>query len=108
MWSKGWVFANQLLYSHLALIIQPPTVTAPFINNGSGLFTNYIDTVTAGDLVTFSITGSDNGFLPTGFPQTGGFTLNYFRATIQLFPPPPPPHPSALLSILTGKLDANM
>jgi hypothetical protein len=53
---------------------QPPNVTAPFINTSSGLFTNYIDTVTAGDLVTFSITGSDNGFLPTGFPQT----LNYF------------------------------
>lgn len=47
----------------------PPTVTAPFINTGTGLFTNYIDTVTAGDLVTFSITGTDNGFLPTGWPQ---------------------------------------
>lgn len=48
----------------------PPSVTAPFINMGTGLFTNYIDTVTAGDLVTFSLTGTDNGFLPTGFPQS--------------------------------------
>lgn len=53
---------------------QPPTVTAPFINNGTGLYTNYVDTVTAGDLVTFSITGTENGFLPTGFPQNVIFT----------------------------------
>jgi hypothetical protein len=63
---------------------QPPTVTAPFINNGTGLFTNYIDTVIAGDLVSFSITGTDNGFLPTGWPQNlvytaqgGQFGTNY-------------------------------
>lgn len=66
---------------------QPPTVTAPFINISTGLFTNYIDTVTAGDLVSFSITGTDNGFLPTGFPQNlvytaqgGQFGTNYTNA----------------------------
>ena len=83
---------------------QPPTVTAPFINNGSGLFTNYIDTVTAGDLVTFSITGTENGFLPTGFPQNiiytaqgGQFGTNYTNPNAgclnlpcaTLSPPPP-------------------
>ena len=83
---------------------QPPTVTAPFINNGSGLFTNYIDTVTAGDLVTFSITGTENGFLPTGFPQSiiytaqgGQFGTNYTNPNAgclnlpcaTLSPPPP-------------------
>ncbi len=83
---------------------QPPNVTAPFINNGTGLFTNYIDTVTAGDLVTFSITGTENGFLPTGFPQSliytaqgGQFGANYTDPNTgclnlpcaTLSPPPP-------------------
>jgi len=54
----------------------PPLVTAPFINTSTGQYTNYIDTVTAGDLVTFSITGSDNGFMPSGFPQNIIYTAN--------------------------------
>ena len=83
---------------------QPPIVTAPFITGGTGLFTNYIDTVTAGDVVSFSITGTDNGFLPTGFPQSiiysaqgGQFGTNYIDpnsgcinqpcATLNLTPP---------------------
>ncbi len=47
----------------------PPIVTAPFQNPTTALYSNYVDTVTAGDLVTFTITGSDNGFLPTGYAQ---------------------------------------
>ena len=83
---------------------QPPIVTAPFITIGTGLFTNYVDTVTAGDVVSFSITGTDNGFLPTGFPQSiiysaqgGQFGTNYIDpnsgcinqpcATLNLTPP---------------------
>ena len=67
-------------------------------------FTNYIDTVTAGDLVTFSLTGTDNGFLPQGFQQSmtytaqsGQFGANYTNpnagcdnlpcATLSLPPP---------------------
>ena len=82
----------------------PPTVTAPFINTATGQYTNYIDTVTAGDVVSFSITGTDNGFLPTGWPQSiiytaagGQFGTNFIDpnsgcinqpcATIN--PPPP-------------------
>lgn len=81
-----------------------PVVTAPFINSGTGLFTNYVDTVTAGDLVTFSITGTDNGFMPSGFPQSiiytaegGQFGANFIDpnsgcinqpcATLNLTPP---------------------
>ena len=38
---------------------------------GSTLSTNtYIDTVMAGDLVSFTIKGFDSGFLPTGYPQS--------------------------------------
>lgn len=62
----------------------PPDATAPFVNPNTGLYTNYIDTVTAGDVVSFSITGTDNGYLPTGYPQNliltaegGQFGTNY-------------------------------
>jgi hypothetical protein len=61
-----------------------PVVTPPFQNSITGLFTDYVDTVTAGDVVTFTISGADAGFLPTGFPQSvvlgaegGQFGANY-------------------------------
>ncbi|MCC6253074.1 MAG: gliding motility-associated C-terminal domain-containing protein [Bacteroidia bacterium] len=82
----------------------PPVVTAPFINTSTGQYTNYVDTVTAGDVVQFSITGTDNGYLPTGFPQSivytaqgGQFGDNFtnpnagcdFLPCATLSPPPP-------------------
>lgn len=48
----------------------PPTVTAPFANPTTGLFTEYIDTVYAGDLVCFNMSATDFEFLPNGNPQT--------------------------------------
>ena len=44
---------------------SPPTVAPPF-NNG----TSYIDTVYAGENVSFAIQASDFQFLPNGVPQT--------------------------------------
>lgn len=47
----------------------PPTITAPF-QNPQGLYVSFTDTVTVGDMVNFTITTTDNGFLPSGFPQS--------------------------------------
>lgn len=49
---------------------NPPTITAPFVNPVTGLQTAFSDTVMAGDLVSFNITGTDNEFLPIGNPQS--------------------------------------
>ncbi len=49
----------------------PPTTNAPFADN-TGIFNSYIDTVEAGELVSFSLTGFDNGFLPIGIQQSIG------------------------------------
>ncbi len=49
---------------------NPPIVTAPFVNPTTGLFTEYIDTVYAGDLVCFNMSATDFEFLPNGNPQT--------------------------------------
>ena len=47
-----------------------PTVTAPFVNVITGQQTSFIDTVQAGELVSFTITATDNEFLPIGIAQT--------------------------------------
>ncbi len=51
-------------------INSSPTVTAPFNDPGTGLQTSFTTTVQAGDLVNFTITATDNEFLPIGIPQT--------------------------------------
>ena len=48
----------------------PLVVIPPFQNPVTGLFTNYIDTVFAGDTVNFSMSATDFGFLPNSMPQT--------------------------------------
>ena len=47
-----------------------PTVTAPFNDPGTGLQTSFTTTVEAGDPVSFTITATDNEFLPIGLAQT--------------------------------------
>ncbi len=47
-----------------------PSVTAPFVDITTGLQTSFVDTVQAGDLVSFTITATDNEFLPIGVAQT--------------------------------------
>jgi len=47
----------------------PPDVTAPF-PDALGNYVNYIDTVYAGELVTFPMSATDFDLLPNGSPQT--------------------------------------
>jgi gliding motility-associated-like protein len=49
---------------------SPPDMTPPFQDPVTGLYTLYADTVVAGQLVTFTLAGSDFEFLPSGSPQT--------------------------------------
>jgi len=49
---------------------NPPAVTPPFQNPVTGLYTDYIDTVFAGDSVYFNMSATDFGFLPNSTPQT--------------------------------------
>jgi gliding motility-associated-like protein len=49
---------------------SPPVVTPPFQNPITGLFTEFVDTVMAGDLVQFNIGAVDNDLLPTFTPQS--------------------------------------
>lgn len=72
----------------------PPTISAPF-QNPQGLYVNFTDTVTVGDVVNFSITTNDNEFLPTGFPQTirviasgGQFGQNFTNTNVGCTNPP--------------------
>lgn len=44
----------------------PPEVTSPFINPVTGLYTEYIDTVFAGSVVTFGMSAQDFDFLNNG------------------------------------------
>ncbi|MDT8309468.1 MAG: hypothetical protein RQ866_08040, partial [Bacteroidales bacterium] len=48
---------------------NPPNVTPPFANS-SGQYVNYIDTVRAGDFVTFTISATDFEYCPNSTPQT--------------------------------------
>lgn len=55
---------------------NPPVVTAPFQNPVTSLYTSYIDTVYAGALVTFPMSGTDFEYLPNGNPQTMKITAS--------------------------------
>jgi len=83
----------------------PPAVTAPFPNN-LGNYVNYSDTVWAGTLVTFPMSATDFGLLPSGNPQTlhlfasgPQFGTNYTSTTAGCLNPPcatlnPAPQPA--------------
>lgn len=49
---------------------SPPSITAPFRDPASGLYTHFTDTVEAGQMVNFVISSEDNDRLPIGIPQT--------------------------------------
>ncbi len=74
---------------------NPPNVTPPFQNPVTGLFTDYKDTVYAGDFVSFPMSGTDFEFLPNGTPQTmtitasgSQFGTNYTSTTAGCLNPP--------------------
>lgn len=101
---------------------SPPSVTAPFMDPNTNLYTLYADTVMAGDLVTFTVTGTDPQLLPNGNPQTltieatgsqfgAGYTsttsgcLNPPCAT--LTPPPPVTSPGTASTSFSWQTDCN-
>lgn len=99
-----------------------PSVTAPFQNSSTNLYTEFKDTVYAGQLVTFNLTGSDPQFLPTGSPQTVtmDFTGNQFGASFTstttgclnppcatLNPPPPVSGPQTATTAFSWQTDCN-
>jgi len=55
---------------------NPPVCTAPFYNPATGLFDSYTDTVYAGDIVQFLISGEDYDQLPNAELQTMTITAS--------------------------------
>lgn len=90
----------------------PPTVNGPFYNPATGLY-EFIDTVYAGDVVDFNITGIDYETLPGGNPQTvtleasgQDFGAGFVNASSGCPRPPcatlnPPPTLSAMFAVST-------
>jgi len=82
----------------------PPSVTAPFIDPNTGLYTLYADTIWAGDFVSFNMSANDIDLLPDGSQQTltltasgPQFGLGYTNINVGCLNPPcavlssPPP-----------------
>jgi len=90
----------------------PPSVQGPFYNPATGIY-EFTDTVYAGDIVDFDITGLDYGTLPGGNPQTvtleasgQDFGAGFTSTTTGCVRPPcatlnPPPVLSATLAVST-------
>ncbi len=90
----------------------PPTVTAPF-QDANGNYTEYVDTVYAGETVQFTMSGTDYETLPNGFPQTmqiqasgGQFGNNYTDPNAGCYEPPcatlnPPPPATGQIGVST-------
>jgi gliding motility-associated-like protein len=93
---------------------NPPTVEAPFIDPISGLATLYIDTVYAGEVVNFYMSGTDFEFLPNGQPQSlkitasgAQFGSGYTSTTTGCLNPPcatlsPPPPVTGAFGVSTA------
>jgi len=93
---------------------NPPVVTAPFQNPTTLLYTSYIDTVYAGALVTFPMSGTDYEYLPNNQPQTMTITAsgtqfgtNFSSTTTGCLNPPcavlnPPPPVTGQFAVLTN------
>ncbi len=107
-WRNGQLIAE--IYRDIQITLNdcggnlPPSVTAPFQDPNTLLYTLYADTFQAGDLIKFDLTATDFGTLPNGNPQTLNleaygiqFGTNYTSTTGCLNPPcatlnPPPPY----------------
>lgn len=93
---------------------NPPVVTAPFQNPVTLQYTSYIDTVYAGALVTFPMSGTDFEYLPNGQPQTmtikasgTQFGANFSSTTSGCLNPPcailtPPPPVTGQFGVQTN------
>lgn len=94
---------------------NPPNVEPPFQDPNTMLYTLYNDTVYAGELVTFSVTGTDFELMPDGMtPQTlrilasgGQFGAGYTNTAAGCAYPPcatlnPPPPVVAQFGVITN------
>jgi len=105
------------VFREIEMVITPgdtntvPNMNPPFFDPGTGSFTSYVDTVTAGDTVRFTLNINDFGLLPDGDAQTvfysawgKQFGTNYIDSTSGCAHPPcatlnPPPPSSALYGL---------
>jgi hypothetical protein len=69
-WKCGIKVAEIYREIQTTILAGCTTNTAPAITPLGGIFTAYFTTVTAGELVTFNLTGTDSEFLPNGNPQS--------------------------------------
>ncbi|MGE0636943.1 MAG: T9SS type A sorting domain-containing protein [Bacteroidia bacterium] len=69
-WKCGTKVAEVYREIQTTILAGCATNTAPAITPLGGIFTAYFTTVTAGELVTFNLTGTDSEFLPNGDPQS--------------------------------------
>jgi hypothetical protein len=94
---------------------NPPNVEAPFQDPVTGLYTSYTKTVCPGELITFSITGTDYELMPDNMtPQTlkilasgGQFGTNFTNPNAGCLYPPcatlnPPPPVTAQFGVITN------
>ena len=93
---------------------NPPNMPAPFINPYTGSYSLYVDTVFAGDMVSFPVSGTDMDFLPNNQPQTvklqaygQQFGNNFTSSTTGCLQPPcatlnPPPPISTVFAAVTS------
>lgn len=125
-WRCGQLIAE--IYRDIQIVMydcsgnQPPSVTAPFVDPNTGLYTLYADTVLAGDLVTFQLSATDFGVLQNGNPQTLSlaaygvqFGTSYTSTTggcpnppcATLSPPPPYSQPYGLQTNFSWQTDCS-
>jgi hypothetical protein len=69
-WKCGIKVAEIYRETQISILAGCATNLPPEITSPGGIFTGYSATVEAGELVTFSISGTDLEFLPNGNPQS--------------------------------------
>ncbi len=96
-----------------AVVNNKPQVAAPFYNPATGVYDLYVDTVYAGEVVDFDITGIDMDNLPNGTPNTiilesssQDYGTNYSNPASGCVNPPcatlnPAPPMSAMVALAT-------
>ena len=121
-WKCGVLVAEIYREIQVTILAGCALNTKPAVPPLGGIFTNFSTTVTAGDLVTFNLSGVDPEFLPNGNPQTvsidatgsqfgtgytntGAGCLNPPCATLN--PPPQISGPQGAATTFTWQTDCN-
>ncbi len=121
-WKCGILVAEIYREIQVTILAGCALNTKPAVPPLGGIFTNFSTTVTAGDLVTFNLSGADPEFLPNGNPQTvsidatgSQFGTGYTNAGAGCLNPPcatlnPPPQisgPQGAATTFTWQTDCN-